>query len=482
MNRLVSTDMQRESCGIFGIFNHPQAAALAYLGIFALQHRGQESAGIAAAEGGVIRAHVGMGLASDVFHAEALARLRGRIAIGHVRYSTTGESSRRNAQPFVAECAGGPIAIAHNGNLTNSLSLRRRLEAEGSIFQTTMDSEIIVHLFARRREESFEERIAAALQEVRGSFSCVFLGPDRLVAARDRHGFRPLCVGRRRSAWVVASETCALDLIGARFVREVQAGEVLVVDGQGLRSLWPFPAARPARCIFEFIYFARPDSRVFGEEVYAVRRRLGAELAREHPAEADLVMPIPDSGNCAALGYAREIGLPFEMGFIRNHYVGRTFILPEQEQRDLNVRLKLNPIRSAVRGKRVVVVEDSVVRGTTGRARVLALRRAGAREIHLRVSCPPLRYPCFHGIDFPTREELIAARLSVPEIGRRLGVDSIAYLSLGGMLRAMPFPGDEFCLACFSGEYADGPEEQPHKRMLASKPPAGRQKQVWQAG
>jgi len=394
-----------------------------------------------------------MGLVPEVFQGEQLHRLRGKAAIGHVRYSTTGSSDIKNAQPFQVDYARGSLAIAHNGNLVNTQHLRGQLEKAGSIFQSTMDSEIIVHLVAKSQGPTFEEALIESLEQLQGSYSLLLLTQNQMIGLRDPRGFRPLCLGRLNGAYVLASETCALDLIQAEYLREVAPGEIVIIDKEGLRSIKPFSPTRPARCVFEFIYFARPDSRVFGESVYQARKRLGRELALECPVSCDLVIPMPDSGNCAALGFAEASGIPFEMGITRNHYVGRTFIQPSQIGRDLGVKVKLNPVKEVIDQKRIVVIEDSIVRGTTSKIRMKNLREAGAREVHMRVSCPPHRYPCFYGIDFPTREELIASAHSVEEIGEFIGVDSLGYLSLEGMIKAMPFPEETFCLSCFTGNY-----------------------------
>ncbi len=446
-------DRPREECGIFGIFGHPEASYLTFLGLYSLQHRGQESAGIVCAEGGEPKSHKGMGLVADVFKEEILRALSGTAAIGHVRYSTTGSSLLKNAQPFLAQHSGGFLAVAHNGNLINARELKIKLEARGSIFQSTMDSEIFVHLMARSKKTNYMEKTKQALTQVKGAYSLVLLTENSLIAARDPHGFRPLCLGEINGSFVVASETCALDLVQAHYLRDVQPGEIILIDKDGLHSLQPFPKAKPAFCIFEYIYFARPDSNIFGENVYLIRKKLGARLAEESPAEADLVMPIPDSGNYAALGFAERMGIPFEMGMIRNHYVGRTFIQPSPTIRDFGVKVKLNPVKDLLKGKKVVVIEDSIVRGTTSRTRIRNLREAGAKEVHMRVSCPPHRFPCHYGIDFPTPEELIASRHSIEEIRKFIGLDSLAYLSLEGMVGAMPQAKDHFCLACFNGDY-----------------------------
>jgi len=457
----------RESCGVFGVFGHEDAAKLTYFGLYALQHRGQESAGIVSSTGNAIFEHKGMGLVSDVFNERTLAGLDGRIAVGHVRYSTTGASSAENAQPFVASHGGGTLALAHNGNLTNAQSIRVGLEKKGSIFQTTTDSEIIVHLLARNIRLGIEEALVETLFAMQGAYSCVLMTRDRLIAFRDPDGFRPLCLGLLDEGYIVASETCAFDLIGARYIRDVDPGEILIISEDGLKSLRPFPEQRRSFCIFEYIYFARPDSTIFGQNVYEVRKRLGRKLAREYPIKADFAMPFPDSGTYAAIGFCQESGIPLEMGMIRNHYIGRTFIEPVQSMRDFGVKVKLNPVKEILNQKRVVIVEDSIVRGTTSRLRIKALREAGAWEVHMLVSCPPHRYPCFYGIDFPTSGELIASEHSIEEIKNFLGLDSLCYLSLPGMLEAAGLEGEHsFCLACFNGEYPVQPEHGLSKHQL----------------
>jgi amidophosphoribosyltransferase len=447
------SDYPKEECGVFGIFNHAEASSLTYLGLYALQHRGQESAGIVTADGGEPKSHKGMGLVADTFNSNTLKALSGDAAVGHVRYSTTGSSLLKNAQPFLVQHSGGFLAVAHNGNLVNAWELKNKLEAKGSIFQSTMDSEIFVHLIARSKKPGYMEKTIQALSQVRGAYSIVLLTEKGLIGARDPRGFRPLCLGEINGSFVLASETCALDLVQAKYLRDVAPGEVILIDQEGVHSEHPYPQVKPAFCIFEYVYFARPDSNIFGENVYLIRKKLGARLAEESPADGDFVMPIPDSGNYAALGFAERTGSPFEMGMIRNHYVGRTFIQPSQAVRDFGVKVKLNPVRDLLRGKRVVVIEDSIVRGTTSRTRIKALREAGAKEVHMRVSCPPHRFPCHYGIDFPTQIELIASSRSVEEIRQFIGLDSLAYLSLEGMVKAMPQPSDSFCLACYSGHY-----------------------------
>jgi amidophosphoribosyltransferase len=450
----VEDDHFHDQCGLVGVFGHPEAAHLAYMGLYALQHRGQESAGIAAASGQKIRLEKGMGLVNDVFTEGRLEALVGDRAIGHVRYSTSGDTVPTNAQPYLIDCHRGPIAVGHNGNLVNAAILRQELEAAGSIFQSTSDTEVILHLYARSHRERVEDAIAASLYKVMGAFSLLFLTPDALVAARDPWGFRPLVLGRLGQATVIASETCALDLIDAEYLRDVEPGEVLIVDADGLRSFKPFPPEPLAHCVFEHVYFARPDSLVFGRTVLETRLQLGRQLAREAPADADVVCPVPDSGMGAALGFARESGLPFEWGLIRNHYVGRTFIQPRQGQRTAGVKIKLNPVRQVIEGRRVVLIDDSIVRGTTSQKIVRMVREAGAREVHLRISSPPTTGPCYYGIDTPLKSELIASSHEVDEIRQFVGADSLAYLSHEGLLAAADdAPGRRHCTACFSGRY-----------------------------
>ncbi|MGD0538561.1 MAG: amidophosphoribosyltransferase [Verrucomicrobiota bacterium] len=441
-------------CGVFGIYGHPNAAELTYFGLYALQHRGQESAGIVSSDGRQFRVHRGMGLVPAVFTGRMLHELVGQAAIGHTRYSTTGSSHLRNAQPLTVDCARGQIAIAHNGNLTNAAILRQELEAKGSIFQTTVDSEIILHLMAQPTLGGVENNLLQTMRRIEGAYSLVILTEHELIGVRDPHGFRPLCLGRLGDAWVLASETCAFDLIEAQFVREVAPGEIVIINQDGLRSVQAFPDhARRAFCIFEYVYFSRPDSNLAGRNVYEVRVEMGRQLAREFPREADLVIPVPDSGLCAALGYSQQSGIPFEMAFVRNHYVGRSFLQPSQLIRDFNVRVKLNLITDLVRGKRVIIVDDSIVRGTTCKTRVHNLKEAGAREVHVMVSCPPHMNPCVYGIDFPDRTKLMAANHSLDEIRRYLKADSLAYLSEAGMVKATGLPASSFCMACYNGDY-----------------------------
>ncbi len=466
MSRVEFPFQPKEECGVFGIFNHPDASSLTFLGLYALQHRGQESAGIVTCDQGEPIGHRGMGLVADTFDAAKLKALTGTASVGHVRYSTMGSSLLKNAQPFLAQHSQGFLAVAHNGNLVNALALKEKLEACGSIFQSTMDSEIFVHLIARSKKKGYLEKTIDALGKVKGAYSIALLTENALIGARDPRGFRPLCLGEIGESYVLASETCALDLIQAKYIRDVDPGEVILIDKNGIHSESPFPKVKPAFCIFEYVYFARPDSNIFGESVYLVRKKLGARLAEESPADADFVMPIPDSGNYAALGFAEKLKLPFEMGLIRNHYVGRTFIQPSQTVRDFGVKVKLNPVRDLLKGKRVVVVEDSIVRGTTSRTRIRALREAGVKEVHMRVSCPPHCYPCHYGIDFPTREELVASSRTVEEIRRFIGVDTLSYLSLEGMVGSMPQPSDSFCLACYNGHYEVPISAKIHKMSL----------------
>ena len=449
------SDGWHEECGVFGIHGHPEASNMTYLGLYALQHRGQESAGIASADGEVITFHKEMGLVADIFSEEILARLPGHVAIGHVRYSTTGSSELKNAQPVVVDFESGSIAVAHNGNLVNAHEIKRELEVSGSIFQSTMDTEVIVHLIARSRKERVEDRIVDALNQVRGAYSLLFMTRDRLIGVRDPHGIRPLVLGRTKgNGTVICSESCALDLIEADFLREVEPGEMVVVDPRGVQSYRPFLPAVERFCIFEHVYFARPDSILGGRSVYEVRKQLGRQLARECPAKADIVIPVPDSGVPAALGFSEAAGLPFEMGLIRNHYVGRTFIEPQQSIRHFGVKIKLNAVRDVVGGKRVVVVDDSIVRGTTGRKIIKMIRSAGAKEIHVRISSPPTCYPCFYGIDTPLRRDLIAATHTLEEIATYLTSDSLGYLSMQGLHACVPNLNTTYCDACFSGNYS----------------------------
>ncbi|MBU1926073.1 MAG: amidophosphoribosyltransferase [Candidatus Omnitrophica bacterium] len=453
-------------CGIFGISRHKDAARLAYLGLYALQHRGEESAGIITYTGRKVNSYKGMGLVGDVFDEKAIKLLRGSLAIGHVRYSTTGSSTAKNIQPFLVNHRKGHIAIAHNGNLTNAAKVRRQMEIKGSIFQTTMDSEIIAHLLAKSKETDYKKKVTEAFLQLEGAYSLVISLNDLLIGSRDPQGWRPLCLGKLDGAFVLASETCALDLIQAEYIRDIEPGEIVFIHKGRLESIKPFPKTNHAFCIFEYIYFARPDSNIFEKNVYLTRKRLGQQLAIECPADCDLVMPIPDSGTYAGVGFAEQLGVVYEIGMIRNHYIGRTFIQPSQFIRDFRVKVKLNPIRDVLKGKRIAIIEDSIVRGTTSRIRVKTLRQAGAKEIHMRVSCPPLRFPCFYGIDFPTKKELIASSHSIECIRNFIGVDTLEYLSKDRMLDAMPLARCEFCTACFDGNYPIKPCKKMSKDIL----------------
>jgi amidophosphoribosyltransferase len=447
-------DKFKEECGVFGIFGHPEASNLTYLGLYALQHRGQESAGITASDGVQIRQSRAMGYVNEAFNSDTLSKLPGRLAVGHVRYSTAGESRLSNAQPILIDSVHGQFAIAHNGNLVNAGELRDLLVRHGAIFQTNSDTEVVVHLFARARVDGVEAAVIEAISQVRGAFSFVMMTKDRMMGVRDPHGFRPLALGRLGDAWVFASETCAMDLIGATYVRDVEPGELVIVSEQGLKSIKPFGVQPPSQqCIFEHVYFARPDSYVFGESVNEVRTEFGRRLARESGVEADVVVPIPDSGVCAAVGFAEASGIPMRMGLIRNHYVGRTFIQPQQSIRHFGVRVKLNPVRSILEGKRVVLVDDSIVRGTTSRKIVRMVRSAGAREVHMRVSCPPTISPCFYGVDTPRRSELIGATHTLEEIRKYLDADSVSYLSLDGLTGSVPRGTANYCTSCYTGQY-----------------------------
>ncbi len=442
-----------EHCGLFGVYGHPEAANMTYLGLYALQHRGQESAGIVSSDTHALHSYRNMGLVSEIFTGDVLKRLPGRSAIGHVRYSTAGTSDLKNAQPFTVHYARGGLAIAHNGNLTNAHILRDELEAHGSIFQSTMDTEIIIHLIALSNEHDLANRIVRALKQVEGAYCLLFLSDDEMIAVRDPHGFRPLVLGRQKKAYLVASETCAFDLIGAEFEREIEPGEMVLINKDGLHSFSPFTPARPSHCVFEFIYFARPDSFIFGRNVYGVRRELGIQLARENPAEADIVIPTPDSGFSASIGYGHQSHIPIELGLIRNHYVGRTFIEPKQSIRHFGVKIKLNPVKELIRGKRVVVIDDSIVRATTSRKIIKMIRRSGAERIHVRISSPPITHPCFFGIDTPMKSELIASSHTIEEINHYITSDTLGYLSLEGLKQCVGDDNTSFCYACFSGGY-----------------------------
>lgn len=446
-------DKFREECGVFGIYGHTEAANLTYLGLYALQHRGQESVGIATSDGIRLQMHKAVGYVADSFDEATFERLAGTSAIGHVRYSTSGESGIKNAQPILIDCAHGEIAIGHNGNLVNAQELRDALVSQGSIFQTTSDTEVLLHLYARSSAPTIEQALIESIAQAQGAYSLVLLTKDRLVAVRDPHGFRPLTLGRLGDAWVVCSETCALDLIDAKWIRDIEPGEMLVIGPEGAQSLRPFPPAKHAHCVFEHVYFARPDSYVFGQSVNEVRTAFGRRLAREQPADADVIVPIPDSGVCAATGFAEESGIPLQMGLIRNHYVGRTFIEPHQSIRHFGVRVKLNPVRSILQGRRVVLVDDSIVRGTTSRKIVKMVRAAGATEVHMRISCPPTISPCFYGVDTPRRSELIAATHTLEEIRRYIGADSLGYISVDGLLDSVGTDRPSYCTSCYTGTY-----------------------------
>ncbi len=449
----IPDDRFHDHCGVFAIYGHPEAAKLTYLGLYALQHRGQESAGMCTADGDKIFSHRAMGHVAEIFKKETLQKLPGHAAIGHTRYSTAGGTDLKNAQPITVSCQKGQVSLAHNGNLVNASSIRRELEARGDIFQTTSDTEVILHYFARSRHSGVPESIADALDRVAGAFSLVMLFKDSVYAIRDPRGFRPLSLGRLDGAWCVASESCAFDLIGATYEREVEPGEMLILDQRGATSLRFAPPAPASRCIFEHVYFSRPDSIVFGRSVQESREMLGRLLAREQPAQADVIVPVPDSGVAAATGFAEESGIPLKFGLIRNHYIGRTFIEPSQAIRDFGVRLKLNPVRKLLEGKRVVLVDDSIIRGTTSRKIVRIVREAGAKEIHMRISCPPTISPCYYGIDTPTRKELIASSHSVEEIRQFIGAESLGYLSLKGLGEATGDKQDGYCLACYTANY-----------------------------
>ncbi len=448
----------KEECGVFGIYGHPEASNLTYLGLYSLQHRGQESAGIVTADGYALHAHRQMGLVTDIFNEEIINKLKGKNAIGHVRYSTAGSSDNKNTQPILVTFDKGELAIAHNGNLTNARTLRNELEQQGSIFQSTTDTEVIIHLIAKSQEEKLVNRIIYALNRCKGAYSLLFLTPENLVAARDPNGFRPLVIGKLGNSFVVASESCAFELIGAEYLREVEPGEIIVINENGLQSFKPFPEVKQSSCVFELIYFARPDSYLNNKSVYQVRKQLGKQLAREHPVEADVIVAVPDSGVPAAMGFSEELNIPNEMGLLRSHYIGRTFIEPQQSIRDFGVKLKLNAIKEVIKDKRVVIVDDSIVRGTTSRKIVKMVREAGAKEVHMRISSPPMKFSCFYGIDTPSREELIANSLSLDEINHYITSDSLGYLSIEGIQIAIENhkkydEGESYCNACFTGNY-----------------------------
>jgi len=450
----------KEECGIFGIFNHPKAANLTYLGLYSLQHRGQESSGIASSDGHHIYRYAGMGKVIDVFNENYIEHLEGNMAVGHNRYSTTGSSFLRNAQPFRSDSVLGPVVLSHNGNISNAGSLRSQLEKKGNIFQTTIDSEVIVHLMARSGLKDFLEALIYALKQIKGAYSLLVMNKEKIYAVRDPHGFRPLVLGKFNDATVVASETCAFDIIDAEYVREVEQGELLEISSTGIKSYYPFEKKPQSLCIFEYIYFSRPDSIIFGESVHEMRVKMGEMMAKQFPVDADIVVPIPDSSVCAALGYARESGIPYEMAMIRSHYIGRTFIEPEQKIRDFGVKIKFNVVAQTVKDKKIVVVDDSIMRGTTMRKIIKMFKNAGAKEIHVRIASPPTKFPCFYGIDIPTHKELIAASHTIDEIRKYLRVDSIEYMTIDTMLQSIDKKNMTFCTACFNGDYPSSLEEQ----------------------
>ena len=446
-------DKFHDECGVVGVYGHLDAANLVYLGLYALQHRGQESAGIVASNNGEMHLEVGMGLVADVFSDTRLKKLPGNIAIGHNRYSTTGVSGIKNAQPCLIDYAGGTMALGHNGNLVNATEIRKELGAAGAIFQSANDSEVIVHLMAQSQCNLFVDRAVAALSQVKGAYSIVLMSENELIAARDPQGFRPLCLGKLEGAYIVASESCVMDLVEAEFIREIEPGELILINQSGVKSFFPFPKTSTKQCIFEHIYFSRPDSNLFGRSVYSVRKLMGRALAIEKPVEADVVVPVPDSGVISAMGYSEEAGIPFQMGLIRNHYVGRTFIEPQSQIRDFGVKIKLNPVKPVIEGKRVIIIDDSIVRGTTSKKIVRMLREVGAREVHVRISSPPTTHSCFYGIDTPTKGELIASNMDVDQTREYLGADSLHYISLEKMLDIFGEQKDDFCAACFDGRY-----------------------------
>jgi amidophosphoribosyltransferase len=443
----------KDECGIFAVYGHEEAAKLTYFGLYALQHRGQESAGIVTSDGKQVFEHKAMGLVPEIFDEEILNKLKGDMALGHVRYSTTGSSLLVNAQPFSIHYSGKTFAIAHNGNFVNARRIRSELEDRGSIFQTTMDSEVVLHLAARCFKKGLEQAMIETMAQLKGAYSMVIMSEDTIIAVRDPNGFRPLCLGRLNGGYILASETCAFDLVEAEYIREIEPGEILIINKDGLHSISAGIKSRKSHCIFELIYFARPDSNVFGQNVYLFRKSQGELMAREFPLDVDLVMPFPDSGNYAAIGYAHASGHPLEMGVIRNHYVGRTFIQPSQSMRDFGVKVKLNPVKDLLKNQRVLIIEDSIIRGTTARTRIQTLRKIGAREVHMLVSCPPHRFPCYYGIDFSSTGELIAARKSVEEIRDFTGLDSLGYLDINNLVKATDIPRADLCLACFDGKY-----------------------------
>jgi len=459
-------DHFHDECGVFGVFEHPEAANLTYLGLYAQQHRGQESAGIVSTDGHHFHSHRGVGLVADVFHKSSIKKLKGGRCIGHVRYSTSGEGGLRNCQPFSYEYAHGGIAMCHNGNIVNAPELRRELEETGSIFQSTSDTEVLIHLVARSRASTMRDRLAEAVKRLSGGFSLLVLVEKRMVGVRDRNGLRPLVVGKLGDCWVLSSETCAFDLIGASYVRDVEPGEMVIIEDGKLESISLFDKPEHRFCVFEYVYFARPDSNLEGVNVYQARYRIGQELAREAPVDADIVVPVPDSGTPPAMGFADAAGLPFQMGLIRNHYIGRTFIEPKQSIRNFGVKLKLNPNRELIEGKRVVLVDDSIVRGTTSRKLVEMVRRAGAKEVHMRISSPPTRHSCYFGIDTPDEDELMANKMNIEEMCQALGADSLSFVSFDGLYQAIGKPRSAHCDACFSGDYPV-PITAPHSPQLS---------------
>ena len=456
----------KDECGIFAVYGHEDAAKLTYFGLYALQHRGQESAGIVVSDGKQVVEHKAMGLVPEIFNERILNGLKGNMALGHVRYSTTGSSLLCNAQPFRVRHSGRSMSIAHNGNIVNAHQIRSELEQNGSIFQTTMDSEVVLHLMARRLNMGMEQAMIETMGQLKGAYSVVVMTEDSLIAAKDPNGFRPLCLGKLNGGYVLASETCAFDLVEAEFIRVIEPGEIVIINKDGVKSIPSGILSRRSQCIFELIYFARPDSNVFGENVYLFRKRQGALLAKEYPLDVDFVMPFPDSGNYAAIGYAQASGIPLEMGMIRNHYIGRTFIQPSQTMRDFAVKVKLNPVKELLRGKKVLIMEDSIIRGTTAKTRVKTLREIGAKEVHMVVSCPPHAHPCHYGIDFSTRGELIAAQKSVEEIRDFVGLDSLGYLSIDNLKKATTIPSQDLCFACFNGQYPVPIEKETSKFCL----------------
>lgn len=446
-------DKFHDECGVVGVFGNSEAANLVYLGLYSLQHRGQESAGIVSSRRGKLHLEVGMGKVADIFHDDRLQRLEGHMALGHNRYSTAGDSALHNAQPCLINYSEGSLALAHNGNLVNAVSIRKELVSTGSIFQSTNDSEVIVHLMAQAKDDSFVDRAATALKQVKGAFSLLLMTEDEIIAARDPQGFRPLCLGKLDSSYIVASESCVFDLIEGEFIREIEPGELLLINKDGLTSYFPFQKAQTKQCVFEHIYFSRPDSFLFNQSVYESRKATGRALAQEHPVDVDLIVPVPDSGVISALGFAEESGIPYEMGLIRNHYVGRTFIEPQSQIRHFGVKVKLNAVKPVIKGKRVAIIDDSIVRGTTSRKIVKMIREAGAKEIHLRISSPPILYSCFYGIDTPTRNELIASNQDLEGIRKFLEADSVQYISIEKLLSVFSDPKEKFCTACFDGNY-----------------------------